>query len=440
MNEIRKPDGALMKILRPQELKAGVRYVPSRFAFSFGHNGKEYVFNTLTRQCLETVLPCNCLAGEGYDSLIEQYFLVPEGKDECAFYENIISLMRLYSRRPGVTTYTILPTLGCNARCVYCYEEGMKQVTMTPEIVDRSIEYIMETRRKDAKVYLNWFGGEPLLCPAIIDRVCDGLAAEEIPYHSGMISNASLITDEIIEKMTGKWKLRDIQISMDGDESAYIARKRYYQYHDYYCKALSAADRLAERGVVVTIRCNVDNDNWDSVQTMLRDMQELIKNRDRVCIYFVPLNQVRMSGEGLPLWKKIIAARPAIEAAGFRTLSSLDLRPVLRVTFCMADAGNVVIGPDGSLYPCEHCSDEKRIGDIFTGITEKDRYADFCRMDQTREMCRGCTFLPDCTSFRNCEVRDLECSKVMEAVALASLKRIVDQQDAADEEPEQPVC
>ena len=156
MIEKRKPDATLKKILPSVKPQAGVKYIPSQFALSFTNEGKDYVFNNLTKQCIQGALPKSAQAGEGFDELIKAQFLVPENKDECACYNQISMLMRAYSRKKGIYGYTVLPTLGCNAQCVYCYEEGLKQCSMTPETVEQTIRYIIETH--DGKmVKLSWF-------------------------------------------------------------------------------------------------------------------------------------------------------------------------------------------------------------------------------------------------------------------------------------------
>lgn len=48
-----------------------------------------------------------------------------------------------------------------------------------------------------------------------------------------MISNGSLITPEIIEKMTGLWHLDRIRITMDGNESDYISRHTQWAGADF---------------------------------------------------------------------------------------------------------------------------------------------------------------------------------------------------------------
>ena len=78
MNVIQSADAELMKLLPPVRLNQGLTYIPSRFSLPFECGGKRYVFSTLTKECAEAALPLSARAGEGYDELIQRYFLVPE--------------------------------------------------------------------------------------------------------------------------------------------------------------------------------------------------------------------------------------------------------------------------------------------------------------------------------------------------------------------------
>lgn len=436
MNMICKPDAALAKLVLPKKAQPGVIYVPSQFVLPFSHNGRQYAFNTLTKQLIEADLPRSAHAGEGFDDLIETMFLVPEGKDECAFYESTARMMRLYGTKKGVPGYTIMPTLGCNARCVYCYEEGRVQVKMTPEIVEQTIRYILETRRNE-KISLSWFGGEPLLCVDIIDHICDRLRAENVPFKSIMVTNGSLITPEIIEKMRTRWNLNYLQISMDGAEQDYIDRKRYYGSADRYHAVMRSISLLSEAGIRVAVRVNVDEGNWPGIPQFLDDMKRFVENKEQVSVYFSPLMSVRAGENDLAMWEKVIPATDLIREAGFRALAYMGPGKKFRSNRCMADGGSVVIAPDGSLYPCEHCPPGSRFGDVFNGTTDEAAEQEFRRADDTREKCRTCTFLPECTSYAKCPWVDAHCKESHAMNVLAGLKHLIDRKEAQTQETDE---
>ncbi len=442
MNTINKPDEKLARILPPVIPKPETAYVPSQFAISFEHRGKHYVLNNLTKQCIEGELPDKARAGDGFDELITAQFLVPEKKDECAYYNQISTLMRTFGKKKGIRNYVILPTLGCNARCIYCYEEGMKQVTMTDEIVEQTIRFILNTRGGDA-VRLNWFGGEPLMFPGTIDRICEGMREAGVKYTSSMISNGSLITPEIIRKMKDDWNLKTIQVSMDGAEEDYIFRKNYRSKYDYYHTVMDALSRMSEAGISVNIRCNVDEDNWERIPRFLEDLKSGVTNKEKIGLYFGPLNDVRTSENDLSLWSKIVDAREEIVKAGFRASPFAAFHLRFRTNHCMADGSGVVIAPDGSLYPCEHCPPESRYGDIWNGITDEEARREFSSVDQIREMCRACPFLPECTGFSHCPVQEFHCREFRHMMTIDGLKRMLDRQAEKDDNEgaeEVPVC
>lgn len=150
----------------------------------------------------------------------------------------------------------------------------------------------------------------------------------------------------------------------------------------------------------------------------------------KVGVYFCPLNNVRSSDNDIEIWNRIKDSRPLIEAAGFSASDFINAGNGFRVFHCMADSGSPVIAPDGSLYACEHCTEESRLGSIF------DRYAgnlpeiDFCRVDRIREKCRRCPFLPRCTGLSSCPLEDTHCREVftmmLEDMIEKMLQKVID--------------
>ena len=99
MREVHRPEDTFRKLFSEQTPRPGTFYVPSQFSLPFSHCGKHYVFNSLTRQCVEAVLPERATLGGEYDELIKARFLVPEGTDEYAFYRSVLTLLKLHDRK-----------------------------------------------------------------------------------------------------------------------------------------------------------------------------------------------------------------------------------------------------------------------------------------------------------------------------------------------------
>ncbi|MBQ6767217.1 MAG: hypothetical protein IJP46_00905, partial [Prevotella sp.] len=101
------------------------------------------LYNTLT--CSMVLLqPDEAADITAQQELIDRWFLVPQEHDDQKLCRQVRQMAALLTLAPKVvTTYTILPTTGCNARCFYCYEQGTRPVTMTAETASKVVRYIV---------------------------------------------------------------------------------------------------------------------------------------------------------------------------------------------------------------------------------------------------------------------------------------------------------
>ena len=411
MKELREQDANLRRILPPGKIEPGKNYVPSRYAFPLDG----IWFHLLTRQMVslsrempQSISGAELLRDEERRQLAEGYFLVPEEKDETEFYLGVFRILHALILKKGVRGYTILPTSACNARCVYCFEQGRRQTTMTPEILDRTVEYILRTHAPE-EIGIQWFGGEPLLAATLIDTMCGRLRERGVAFSSSVTTNGSLLREDLADRMKALWNLKKAQISMDGNEADYVARKRYLREPDAYHATLRGIRMLAEREIRVEVRCNVDEANLDGIGDFLRDLAEAVPDRSGVEVTLSLLNQVREGGRAPEVWRRIAELRPLLAEYGFGAGDSAFTLGDLRNFHCMADLGHVVIDAEGGLYACEQCGAESWFGDLRDGIEDPERRAAFCGMDQVRPACRECPFLPACTPFASCPVQDTRC-------------------------------
>lgn len=116
---------------------------------------------------------------------------------------------------------TILPTEQCNFRCTYCYEDF--KVGRIPTEYVAAIKIFLENEVKTGKyknVYINWFGGEPLLAFDIIEDIqnfaLDLCSIYNLPIHSSITTNGYLLNKNQFQKLL-KLQVTSFQITVDGD-------------------------------------------------------------------------------------------------------------------------------------------------------------------------------------------------------------------------------
>ncbi len=122
IQEVFAPDETVMGILRRQSAAdpAGLRW--SVFLFPFQHKGACYLYHSLTKQCLrvnaslyEAALPGGTLScgwteeHPKWKTLEEQWFLVPEEKNEAALFEGLQRILRLRTARSKILIRSCLP-------------------------------------------------------------------------------------------------------------------------------------------------------------------------------------------------------------------------------------------------------------------------------------------------------------------------------------------
>lgn len=435
MHSFHKPDPILARLLRPQKLREDAVYLLSPFTLLTEQDGVRYCYSTLTKQGV--VLPGDFdPAGRwtperirkdpSLRDLLEGYFLKPLDRDETGLYESVSAMLRAFYGHKGLASFVILPTLGCNARCTYCYEEGVTPAAMSRETAAQVLDYLLRERRPDARLYLQWFGGEPLMGAETIDYLLAGLREAGVEYRCGMTTNGSLITPALADRMAGLWQMENVQITLDGAEEVYRRMKRYVRYDDTYHRVLENINLVAERGIRTNVRITLDGANGDQVPLVMADLAEAVKAKEKVSVYLAPLYELRMSERCLELWRQAEALTHYISDAGFRVQEMLGLDTRLCAFRCMASnpAANMMILPDGGLSCCQHQLNGQ-LGSVTEGVTDRALLRKYQNPGPVKAECRDCPFLPDCTAFSLCPVNDRDCREVHRMKAMPRLREMI---------------
>lgn len=404
------------KLINKKKLSEEKQYRMSQFIFYYKKNGRFLIRNLMTDEITElTDKEWNAIENlkkepQGYDYLVsnsltelaEKRYIVENDINDTAQYEQSVFLMKTISgKRNGLERYVIFPTTGCNARCVYCYEEGYEVQTMTEETAEKVVDFICETRHKEA-VHLQWFGGEPLVGVNIIRYICRRLQEKGIPYFSSMTSNASLMTKDLANEANELWNLKHIQISLDGAKEDYTVRKAYYNPEKHnYDVVMRAIHYLADTGVKVNLRVNVDFDNLSGIRQFLNDIKNEFSNMENISLYMAPLYQVQKSDKIIELYQEIFKLITFQKKLGIPITTRDNHMRGVKLYRCMSDSLDrcIVITPNGVFNNCEHLPSKNTWGNVFDGITDKNRFEELKKPAKIDEKCSKCPFLPQCTPF-----------------------------------------
>lgn len=340
--------------------------------------------------------------------MIDFGFLVAEDSDESFEFE----IMRnQFAYKPEkVVNITIYPTQACNARCFYCFEQKEQKVWMSEDTADEVVDYITRTLTKDNELVYRWFGGEPLLGEKIIDRIISGVDEYfkgELVYHSIIITNNSLINDELIEKFKDKWHVKKVQTTIDGYREEHDRRKAYVDKSiDRYQQTLDNIRKLLNAGFFTICRFNCDKYNMDQFGMILDDLEEFRDNK-RFYIHVTTLRNKSHPEEEAKKryiypsdYKEFyqLVLNLLFEKGFYKdVISILPLRA--RNTCLACSITGLVINSEGKFFRClqDNLEDSNSTGDCRTGVLHNEAYKKwFVQMNNLPATCSKCKYLPCC--------------------------------------------
>lgn len=354
---------------------------------------------------------------EPMQELISNHFLVPEEYDE---YKAVNQLRKIYRNRStgdSINHYIILPTTFCNAHCFYCYESDYPHIHMTEETANKLISFIDE-HRKGKGVFLDWFGGEPMVGIQRIDQISQGMKDRGIPYSASMVSNGYLFDESIIEKSIKLWNLEKIQITLDGTEEVYNRVKAYTNAKENpYHRVLRNIDMMSKNGIRVSIRLNVDFYNREDIRKLIEELGERYSGVKNITVYMNML----FNHQGFePVHHTEDDRVELVETIRKYTNRLMELKlgidrksiPCLTFSQCMADNPHAIeIQPDGSFCRCEHETVTDSYGNLDDGILDPQKPLLWQEAMERSDYCPECCVYPSCYLLRRCMNADIPCNE-----------------------------
>ncbi len=204
-------------------------------------NGKSVIFNSMNEKIVrfnqkdvsseEKLLDFFAVSSEkNRRLLIEQGLIV-----KCDANEEQIASIKLLDRVVNNDLYlTIMPTYGCNFRCIYCYEnqcdsrtDNFPSISMGDDVQASIIRYVKKKLSEHYCLVVEWHGGEPLLRTDIIDSLSQKLISVAMrsgkPYVATITTNGYYLTEDVVKLMLKNHVVK-FHVTVDG----------FSWNHDYY--------------------------------------------------------------------------------------------------------------------------------------------------------------------------------------------------------------
>ena len=303
--------------------------------------------------------------------LREKKILVEEGVEKR-------QLMSRQYRRNALSFYnahlilSICPTLSCNFRCPYCFENTQKHMTMmNPETVDRLITFIKNF--EEAKyLSITWYGGEPTLAFDVIRNITQRVKELNITFEdAGLVTNAYLLQSDKISQLNDL-NIKAVQITLDGPANVHDTRRMLSNGLPTYQQIMQNIDMLMNSSYKgsCNIRVNLDKNNLSEFFDLRTHLLERFKGK-KLSVY---AGHVDTAGDHKYGKNCTLCADEWVTftVEQYRRLSGGSMEGVYPAgtlfNICSANTRNsFVIGPEGELYKCweDVGKQEMVIGSIF---------------------------------------------------------------------------
>jgi len=278
--------------------------------------------------------------------MIRKQMIIKDNTDELEIIKFRENSVRFNNR---VYSISILPTMDCNFRCVYCYEEHKKSI-MDDVTAEKIVKYVENIAPKASYLGVSWFGGEPLMefdrITELTEQFKSICSRNNCIYNAHITTNGYLLNDDIINKLKDL-NITKAQITLDGTEEYHNQKRPLSDGKGTYKVIKENIINLLDGNpdFTIVLRINVDNENIEYIEELFDIIPE--QHRNRIEIALSNLFQAKKKINLYGLLKKAID----------KTYNYSNTENTYQV--CPACVINgFSIAPDCTVIPCTHAAEE----------------------------------------------------------------------------------
>ena len=210
--------------------------------------------------------------------LSEAGVLLDDGVDEVKL---LADLFERIDNNDSEYHIHINPTLNCNFRCWYCYEEHQSASRMQDGVLQAVLKLLATTVERNCELkvlYLSFFGGEPLLyyrdiALPIIHHAQDICAKRGVELQLHFTTNGYFLSGKVLESLKGIDT--SFQITVDGGREFHDKTRFCINGKGSYHRIRNNIKEAAKDNNNVIFRINYTAENLKSVYDIPVDMADI---------------------------------------------------------------------------------------------------------------------------------------------------------------------
>lgn len=353
-------------------------------------------------ECKERIDALEVIHPNLFQQMKENGMIVLSGENEV---EQLIEMWRKQDNSPAHFSMIINPTLNCNLRCWYCYENHDKMPMMSADMV-KAIQKLIKRKIENPEhksLNVSFFGGEPLLgfkavVRPLLDYASDLCKSKGITLTSGFTTNGTLLNDDVLDFLESIHISHSttFQISLDGNRERHDCTRIGTNRLPTYDVIIKNIKRTALRESNVSVRLNYTIDNILSFVDVLEDFRDFPEEAKK----FLGFNfqQIWQDQERNPHpHSRVEDVMSTFKEEGF----NVDMDKIYHRFCCYADReNNVVINYDGGLFKCtaRDFTIENREGLLSAdgNLEWNERFYKRMCIKYANPACLNCKILPLC--------------------------------------------
>lgn len=245
------------------------------YLFICGSSGWVGVASNSTIECIKN-LKFSDLPVDYTNELIKNGILIPVEIDELDVVKNNY-LKYIQERQMTWDHFVFCPTLKCNCRCIYCYENPLEKRDgiSTLGLLHRYCKFVEDHARKhpNRMITCELFGGEPLMKENrnLIEEYFEWLKSKNLS--TAITTNGINIREYIDIFLTKKKQIYLVNVTIDGPESIHNNRRPSLNNDNAFKIIENAVDTLKYIRIPVSVSINLDAENVYYLEEVINFIQ-----------------------------------------------------------------------------------------------------------------------------------------------------------------------